>query len=715
MSPRHALVAAVPLALALGLAASAVAPATALAPPEERPLRIENAPSVHLGQLPERSIVGDGGIYDVEQLGDTVYALGSFTRVGHYSGPGRILDATTGADRPAPVFGDGQVSVALADGAGGWYAAGDVRGGVVHVRADGTLDPAFQVETDSWGLVSAIARHGDTLFIGGLFDTVNGVDRENVAAISATSGSLLPFSADASTRVTELAVDGDTLWMAAGRNVVSLEPSGVPLTSTSFGSEVRALAVGDGVVHVGEDGLKAIDPGTGDRVAGFADAVVDGTVHTLLLDGDRLYVGTDGTDGSSQLIAVDPATGAKDPSFAARVRGGVGTFERPGGVFDLALDGDRLWAGGAFSGAGDRSGNLAVLDAATGDALDVAVPSLHEQVNAVEVSGGAVYVGGHFYLDDVQRTAGLAALDAETLEPRAGFRARGLRSYGGLTVAPNAIYVAPTHSRGYFPAQPYYYGSVDTVAAFDPATGAPDPRRSQTKVKNLTGLTVLGSRLVIAQRLQDDVKFPANRITVFAPSGKKAWSFKVPLKGYITRLAVVDGDLLVAGSFKRTAPNGGPRNTALLRLDPRTGERRAYFDPHIHGPVNDLSVVGRSIFATGLFTKVFAGLDQDRPGLVKLNARSGKSEQFVPDITGGKNWAQRAIAIGPDLVWSEGYERTFLDATTGARVRLDKMPEDLWLHDVDGDADTVVLGGRDVKRLAGMGSEEIGVLVALAY
>ena len=715
MSPRHASAVAVPLLLALGLGAAAVAPASAMAPPEERPQRIVNAPSVHLGQLPERSIVGDGGVYAVEQLGDMVYALGGFTRVGHYSGPARILDATTGADRPAPVFGDGQVSVALTDGAGGWFLGGDVRDGVVHVLADGSIDPAFNVETTSWGLVSAIAREGDTLYIGGLFDTVNGIDRKNLAAVSATSGNLLPFTADTERRVTELAADGDTLWMAAGKNVVSLDASGVPLTSTNFASDVRGLAVGDGKVYVGEDGLTAIDPVTGGLLGGFADAVVDGTVHTLLLDGDRLYVGTDGTDGSSQLIAVDPVTGAKDTSFDAAVHGGVGTFERPGGVFDLALDGDRLWAGGAFSGAGDRSGNLVVLDATTGDVLDVAVPSFHEQVNAVEVSGGAAFVGGHFYLDDVQRTAGLAALDAETLEPRPGFRARGLNSYGGLTVARNAVYVAPTHFLGYTPSKPYYWGGFDEIAAFDPATGARDPKRSQKKVKNLTGLTVLGDRLVIAQRLQDDVKFPANRITVFAPSGKKAWSFKVPLKGYITNLAVVDGDLLVAGSFKRTAPNGGPRNTALIRLDARTGERRAYFDPHIHGPVNDLSVQGGSIYATGLFTKVFSGLGQDRPGLVKLNARSAKSEQFVPDITGGNNWTQRAIAIGPGLVWSDGNQERFLDATTGERVQLSGMPDDLWLYDVTGDADTVVLGGRDIKSLAGQGYHEIGFLTAIAY
>ncbi|GAB3201498.1 hypothetical protein GCM10027062_23930 [Nocardioides hungaricus] len=713
MSPRLSILAAVLLALALGTGASS---AVAMAPERPAAERSGNPPSVFLEQLPESSVVGDGAVLDVEQAGDTVYAYGAFTEIGRYSGPGRILDGATGADRPAPVFGDGQVSVALADGSGGWYVAGDARGGVVHVLADGSVDPAFEVGVGADGLVSAIVRDGDTLYIGGLFDDVNGAARTNLAAVSATSGAVLAFTADVPRRVAELAVDADSLWVASADTVSALDKgTGAARISTAFGQDVRALALGDGVVYVGEDGLRAIDAESGEPVDGFADAVVDGTVHALLLAGGRLYVGTDGTDGSSKLIAVDPETGAKVASFDARVSGGTGSFGAPGGVYDLALDGDRLWVGGAFASAGGERGNLAVLDAATGAALDVDVPSFHEQVNTVEVSGGAVYVGGHFYLRDPQRTRGLAALDAETLEPVRGFRAQAQRAYGELTVAPNALYVAPRHFLGYDSRMPYYRPSTDTIRAFDPKTGAADPKRTLTKVEDLTGLTVLGSRLVVAQRLRDDVRFPSNRITVYRPNGAKAWSFKVPLRGYITNLDVVDGDLLVAGSFKRTAPNGGPRNTALLRLDPRTGQRRAYFDPRIDGPVNDVSVWGDAIYASGLFTKVHQGLDQDRPGLVRLDGRSTKSERFDPVVMGGTDWRQRAVAIGPDLVWADASPKNFLDATTGERVDLDGMIADPWLYDVDGDADTVVLGGRDWKSLAGQGYADIGFVMGLGY
>lgn len=713
MSPRHALLA-VPLALAVGLGGSGAA---AMVPADPTmPARMTAQPSVALGKLPASSVVGDGPVTDVVQLGDTVYALGTFGEIGRYTGPGRILDSATGADLPAPTFGDGQVSVVLADGAGGWYVAGDVRRGVVHVLADGTIDPAFAVKVD--GLVSAIARDGDTLYLGGLFDHVHDANRENLAAVSATSGAVLPFSSDYPARVTELvyapAADGvpATLYVG-GDGVAGLDPvdGDMRMWSGGFDGDVRALALGDGVVYVGTHDLEAIDAVSGMPVHSFDPDVSSSVVHSLLLDGDRLYVGSDG--GTERLVAVDPETGATDPTFDPQVSGGKATWGEPGGVFDLALDGDRLWVAGAFAEAGgDPAGGLAVLDAATGAATDVGVPRLHEQVNAVELSGGAAYVGGHFYLDDPLRTRGLAALDADTLEPRRGFRVHGPFRPGELTVAPNAVYVAPTHFLGYSPYRsepPYFDDTTWTVHAYDPDTGAVDDARTH-RIEDLTGITTLGGSLMVAQRLQDDVRFPRNRITVYAPNGTPARSFRVPLPGYITEMGTIDGDLLLAGSFRRTSPAGAPRNTALIRIDARTGTRRAYFDPRIHGPVNDISVWGDSIYASGLFHAVHQGLDQKRPGLTKLDARSVKSETFAPQVRGGRDPYQRATAVG-DVVWTDTYPQRFLDAETGERVHPVGSLDD-WLRAVTGDAGTLVVGSDEWTSLAGQGALQIGYVIA---
>ncbi|MGB0100878.1 MAG: hypothetical protein WBP61_11425 [Nocardioides sp.] len=714
----------------LVVAAAALAPALALLGPSASaaqpadpvdPTTISASSRVTLEQL---TVVGDGRVSDVVRSGDRIYALGSFEEVGPYTGPGRILDAGTGADLPAPRFDDGQVSVALADGAGGWYVAGDIRGGVVHVRADGSEDPAFDVEAD--GLVSAIARVGDTLYLGGLFSEVNGSERGNLAAVSALSGDLLPFRSDLGSRVTELvhapAADGlpATLY-AGGSGVAVIDPvtgeAGLPLGG--FDGPVRALALGGERLYVGSGDLDAVDRRTGSLIDDFTPSVsgADSSVHTLLLTDDRLYVGSDATTiaGSpGRLVALDPESGAADRSFDPGVGGGEASFGRPGGVFDLALDDGRLWVAGAFDGVGGEAADgLVVLDAASGAASDTDVPRFHQQVNTVEVSGGAAYVGGHFYLDDPVRTKRIAALDAATLEPVPGFRGRGSWHHGELVVAPNAVYVGVTHQMGFVPKSrgPYYPDTTSTVRAYDPATGRRDPQRTH-RVKDLTGVTTRGRSLVVAQRLQDDVRFPRNRITVYRPDGRKARSFRVPLRGYITEIATVRGDLLLAGSFRRTSTSGGPRNTAMIRIDPTTGKRRAWFDPRIHGPVQDVSVWGKAIYASGLFTRVHQGSDQARPGLTKMDLRSRVIERFQPQILGGHNVFQGATAVG-DLVFSTAYPQTFLDARTGDAVADPTgMLEDVWLSAATGTSETLVVGGRQWTSLAGEGSLEVGFVAA---
>lgn len=720
-SSRTSLALLVPLALSLGLAPCATAMET-----EDSPTRQRLAPlaAVGIGGLPGPTVVGDGAVRQVVQRGGAVYALGSFSEVGRFSGPGRVLDAATGADRPGPVFDDGQVSVTLSDGAGGWFVGGDSPVGVRHVLADGTLDPDFDVRVQ--GLVTSLARDGDTLYLGGAISTVAGEERDDLAAVSASDGDLLTFAADGADvagYVTELALapaSGDlppTLYVGspAGVTALDLETGGSRMTASGFDGEVRALTVGDGVVYVGTHDLDAIDPVSGESVEGFDTDLTSGVVHTLLLEGDRLYVGSDGP--GDRLAVVDAATGAQDPSFDPDVAGGEGSWGAPGGVFDLSLDGDRLWAGGAFTEAGgEPAGGLAVLDAATGASTGTEVPGFHQQVNSVEVSGGAAYVGGHFYLADPQRTSGLAALDADTLLPLPGFRATGPIRPGDLTVSSNALYVAPTHFHGYNPAlpnPPYFGNTTATVHAYDRATGAALPGSTRT-VTALTGITTVGDRLVVAQRLQDDVRFPRNRITVYGPTGARVTSWTVPLRGYVTHLDTVRGDLLVAGSFKRTAPNGGLRNTALLRLDLRTGERRAFFDPRIDGPVGDVAVQGRSIFATGLFDEVNQIMG-DFPGLAKFDARSSVNGQFDAGVRGTGTFST-AVPIGPGVVWADASPQAFLDSTTGERLPLVPwLGRRHWIHSATGDADTVVVAGEEWTGLAGEGAQKIGYVTASPY
>jgi hypothetical protein len=94
----------------------------------------------------------------------------------------------------------GSVADAVADGRGGWFLRGDISavGGVdvgktevVHLRANGRLDPDWSIRTD--GDIHTMARAGDRLYVGGSFSRLDGMPRRSLGAIHARSGALLDW------------------------------------------------------------------------------------------------------------------------------------------------------------------------------------------------------------------------------------------------------------------------------------------------------------------------------------------------------------------------------------------------------------------------------------------------------------------------------------------------------------------------------------------
>ena len=626
-----------------------------------------------LADLPAGAVITDGEIYDLARDGDRLFVQGGFTQIGRYAGPGDRL-GSTGQSKPIPEIGDGQVSVVVSDGAGGWYLGGDftriggrAAGGLAHVRADGFLDPSFLPDAD--GLVSAFALQGSTLYVGGDFRHVGGISRKRVAAVSTTDGHVLPFNAPRASWVTELAASPTAVYIGTDR-VSAVDPvTGAALAAfhSPVKGDVHALTLGGGLLYAGTDTLVALNPTTGARVPSFAPAggaQKERSYHSLLRVGSVLYVGSDRT---TRLQALDGTTGTAVPGFAPVLGGRTGRFATPRGVYDLALDGDRLWVGGSFTSAGGRAAHgLAILDATSGAREDTGLPAYNRQVNAVELSGGDAFVGGTFFMTDWVRSNGIAALDADTLEPDPGFR-NTVQSYEDLLPTRAALYVTPTHGTGYDDErQPAYWEFASRIHAFDPRSGRLLPRLSR-RVRNLSAVTTVGDKLYVARRLESDENFPRNQVDVYGPKGRRVASYPVPLRGYVTALTSVRGDLVVAGSFKRTSSNGGPRNTAMIRIDARNGHRRPGFDPKIHGPVYDVVAHQGSLYASGIFNQVFQSQQGARPGLVKLSATSGLDADFRPARLRGLRSEVRLTPLD-DVLYVDGWSSRFVDTTTGRKV-----------------------------------------------
>jgi outer membrane protein assembly factor BamB len=168
------------------------------------------------------------------------------------------------------------------------------------------------------------------------------------------------------------------------------------MTLSSDGSR---LYVGGKFTRVGglaRSSVAALNTTTGAVLGGWK-ANVNNTVHTLAVSGSRLYLGGTFTKVAAQprerLAAVDAATGALDANWKPRAHrlDGNNSIVR---ALEVSADGTRIYAGGTFNHiSGQRTGKLAAIKAATGILDATFRPATDNEIMAMDVSAGRVFVG----------------------------------------------------------------------------------------------------------------------------------------------------------------------------------------------------------------------------------------------------------------------------------------------------------------------------------
>lgn len=645
---RRALAIAVATTTAATTVALSGAPATAARPGADGP-----GPAPR--SAPAGALVTDGPIHDLVRRGDTTYVRGQFHKIGSYSGPAVGLDSTTGARVPSTPVLDGQVSTAISDGAGGFYVGGeftragdDRRHGVVHLRADGSVDPDFDAGLARTAFVGALSLSDDTLYVGGDLGLVAGRRNTKLMAVDAATGERTAFAVRGGPRVTELVVasevggGSDRLYVGTDVRLDAYDAaSGAILGGfdPDWDQDVSALALDGDLLYVSgsyTNRVAALDVVSGARSTTFAAPVRGrgedrGTVDVLrVLDG-RLFVGgsfsrVSGARGP--LRALDLATGAADPDFAPTIDYLRGSrYLR--GVFDVALTPAGLWAAGKFAGFGRLSTpGLALLDPATGTPRPASAPRFDNSVYAVAASGARLLAGGSFYIADFTVARNLASIDPRTMQVVAGLRAPTGSGREGhqLMATDGPLFLTRTHFKGYRTSKRaatlkrFYPERTTTIRALAPTTGRAIPGRSVT-AKDLAAVATTDQRLVVVRRLDSDVRFPRNKVTVYdARSGKVRTTFRVPLPGYVTEVVPTRGGYYLAGSFRRFRDDGQPAHLAIVRLT-RSGQQREGFDPHLNGPVYDVGVtgLGKRVYAAGFFDR-YNSSGRDLAGLAQLQS-----------------------------------------------------------------------------------------------
>ena len=262
---------------------------------------------------------GEVSVLEASADGATIYVGGKFTE---FNGVARghlvAVNAANGSTR-ATFTGEANLHVRSFHLLGGvLYAGGDFSniGGRFRVRL-AALDPTTGDALTGWnphadGSVRAMASSpdGSLLYVGGLFDTLDGLVREEIGAVSIATGDVdAGFNPGTDRRVYDFAVTADSVFVAMG------------------GGGGRLFA------------FHPVNGSTQWEVAG------DGDFQSVVVRGDRVYSGghfhNAGGESPDFLLAANVVTGAVDTSWNASASGGNGVFA----ITDV--DG-RLWMGGEF-------------------------------------------------------------------------------------------------------------------------------------------------------------------------------------------------------------------------------------------------------------------------------------------------------------------------------------------------------------------------------
>jgi hypothetical protein len=376
-----------------------------------------------------------GAVLAIAASGNTVYAAGSFANIGNQN-RNRVaaLDATSGLALDWDPNANDDVRTLELSGntvfVGGDFTtiAGESRPGLAAIDAAVSAVAPWNplVSTLAFGgvpQVQLLLVNGNDLLVAGSFNSIGGVARGNLAALSAATGEATGWNPDANSNVLALAY-ADNLVYVGG------------LFTNVAGLERRRLA--------------ALDAGTG-QATGWNPNVLGraavGVFALLAADGNRLYVGGNFTNVLSttrnSLAVFSRSTGGLQ---GWNPNPGISTANQSPSINALALSGNTLYAGGDFTTNGGQPRlRVAALDATSGNALAAFNPGASNAVAAFALTGNTLYVGGAFTNIGGQVRGRVAALDATTgavsltWNPDAGPVAAATR-VNALAVANNSVY-----------------------------------------------------------------------------------------------------------------------------------------------------------------------------------------------------------------------------------------------------------------------------------
>ena len=534
------------------------------------------------------------------------------------------------------------------------------------------------------GQVTAVARLGNTIYLGGLFSEV-GPRTGPLVGISETSGAVIgtvPQVSGGQAAVEAVVSDG------AGGEYIGGD-------FTHVGAVPRS-----NVAHILADG--AVDP------AWNPDA--NGEVEALALSDGTVYLGGD-------FHGADSINGTQTRNYAAAVDAttGIDTGWNPDAnnqVLALAVSGSLVYLGGEFSGADSINGTatrdfVAAVGTLTGNVSNTWNPGADNAVVALAVSNaGTVYLGGAFtQVDGQPRNAAAAVSTSGTLsstwnpDPNASVDALAVSGstvyLGGVFHGPNSINANTTG------VTRNYVAAVDATSGV--ATGwDPDPNNGVDAIAVSGGTVYLGGYFHGSDSINANATgVTRNYLAAVDATTAVATSWDPNANNIAFALAVSGEDVVAGGYFSSL---GGVARNNVAAINAADGTPTAW-DPDAHNWVNAIAVSGSTVYLGG----EFSGNDSinanttgvTRNDVAAVDATSGVATSWNPDASS----YVFALAISGSTVYLGGdfngpnsinanttgvtrNRAAAVDATTGVATG--------WDPDANGDVAALAVSGSTV-------------------
>lgn len=636
---------------------------------------------------------------DIQLVGDRAYVAGDFDLVGRRTGPAALVSGMTGdLDVALGNAMDQLVTSATDDGAGGVIVSGAFttpRLGLMHVRADGTVDEGFPQLPRSGGLAQraeTLVRVGTTIYLGGYLTGITDADgahaRTGLAAVDLTTGKATDWAPACTDGPLALAVSPTSVFAAGQPGFTCGGPHALVKLDratgaadhsfdlnarTNYGAAtIRALALhGDDLFVTGDFAKVGPDPGVTRQLLARMSAstgAISSEAHTfnsggrlpvLEIVGDRLYVGGDfddidpvggATPAVGNLAALDLTQPAHPVirSFAPNPAQAV-VDAAPDGRGGLLVAGDF----NSLSNAGDAIAGLnrayvARIDATTG-AGDAAWRSdTAGEVNVVvPLADGRVFLGGRMAITDGDHRPGVAAFDRRTgrllpwSPPTITGDVASVAAHGDSVYLGGSFTTVGGVPRARLAKVSAADGTLD--ATWDPgADAAVDVVRATDDGLYVVGGFREGAKVGGAMR-----SYTA-RVALGGTGAADAWAPQPD--GWVNAIAVGADGVYLGGEFTHA---GGSGRTSLAKVDTTGGAAVAgWTAPALGGDgyVNGIATVPDGLVVAGSFTSV--GGDATRRHLVKLGAGTGAVvDAWRPDAPGER----QTLAAGEGLVLDDGY------------------------------------------------------------